>query len=203
MGFEKLNIGCGTKIAQGWLNIGLFPEDEVPYNTVQENDGALLLNCDVTGGLPSYIDNVRYTYAGHFIEHLTWDQGIGFLSDIYRITRPRGVLRLVFPDLELWVKSYYENDMEFFDTYQTTYLQSQSVRTKGEIFMSQVHGFRHKWCYDFESIEHILRDAGFVDIEKKFALDSSIPDIDKVEPRSPGRLLESAYVECVKGNSER
>ncbi|HWQ95761.1 MAG TPA: hypothetical protein VN368_00160, partial [Candidatus Methylomirabilis sp.] len=70
--------------------------------------------------------------------------------------------------------------------------------TKGEIFTGQIHGYRHKWYYDFESIKDILERAGFSNITVKQLYESSMPDIIKLEPDSEGRLLETIYVEAEK-----
>jgi predicted SAM-dependent methyltransferase len=198
MNFDKLNLGCGSNFVKGWLNIGLLRKRKFPRNVVKEKDGAFILNCNLTKKFPACVD-VQYTYASHFIEHLAFQQAKRLLKKIYEVTQEGGVLRLTFPDLELWIKNYYENDTSFFLRYQSLYL-GRELKTKGEIFMSQVHGFGHKWCYDFETMKHVLGNIGFVGIQKKLAFNSVIPDIDQLEPNNAGRLLETAYVECFKSS---
>jgi len=200
MKIDKLNIGCGDNFVKDWLNIGLFPGRLPPG--LSKVKGCLVLYADITYGFRrpfnEHIKDVQYVYASHFIEHIAFKDARKFLKIINVVMQKGGVLRLSFPDLELWIKKYCEDDKEFFKTYKSTYLKTDKVKTKGEIFMSQVHNFGHKWCYDFESMEHILQLAGFKDIQKKDAFDSLIPEIKKLEPSEEGRLLESAYVECVK-----
>jgi len=72
------------------------------------------------------------------------------------------------------------------------------AKTKGEIFMSQVHGWEHKWNYDFESMKHVLEKVGFSQTTKKKAFESSIPDIKEIEPYREIRIFETAYVEAIK-----
>lgn len=111
-----------------------------------------------------------------------------------------GIIRLSVPDLELWVRKYYENDLSFFEKYRSLYLKtsSQLVNTKGQIFGARLHGFGHKSCYDFESLKDILGKAGFSNITKKTAFESAIPNIKELEPSDEGRLLESLYAEAEK-----
>lgn len=198
-GTDKLNIGCGGNFVQGWLNIGLFSEREIPYGTTALRDGALFLNFDMTKELPLAENSIQFIYSSHFIEHINFNNGRVLLKRLYRVMKKGGIIRLTFPDLELWIKKYYKNDLSFFKKYKSIYLKKKSyLTTKGQIFMAQVHVKGHKWGYDFESIKNILERAGFSQVKKKKAFNSLIPQIKLLESNSEGRLLETAYVEGVK-----
>jgi len=197
--FDKLNIGCGFYFIKGWLNIGIFPKKEIPYGAIRKINGASVFHFDITNEFPMKDSNVRYIYASHFIEHLSFKDGIKLLEKCYCLMENDAVMRLTFPDLELWVKNYYENNISFFEKYKSSIEKENfQAQTKGEIFMSQVHGWGHKWNWDFESMKHILGKIGFRNIEKKEAFDSKILNIKEIEPSEKGRLLETAYVEAIK-----
>lgn len=198
---DKLNVGCGDEMIEGWLNIGLFPDGEIPYGTIKIINGALVLHFDVTEELPIDAGVVRYVYASHFIEHLGFAEGIAVIERCYKAMKKGGVIRLTTPDLELWIKNYYEDNFDFFRKYKNICFNAKDqslVETKGEIFMLQLYDWGHKWNYDFESMKHILEKIGFSQVTKKKAFESLIPDIKKIEPGGEGRLLESLYVEAVK-----
>lgn len=201
-GIDKLHVGCGTYWVKGWLNIGLFKEQVgIPYGTAQVIDGAYVLHFDLTKELPIAEGSIRYIYASHFIEHLRFPDGIAMVGKWFGLMKKDGVLRLTFPDLELWIKNYYENNLAFFKQYKAIHLQDGEkalAETKGEIFMSQVHNWGHRWNYDFESIKHVLSKCGFTQIYRRNPFESLIPDIRMLEPDNPGRLMETAYVEAVK-----
>ncbi len=176
---------------------------EVPifYGTVKKLGNAYLLHFDLTHELPLQAQTIRYVYASHFIEHLRFQEGLTFLQRCYRIMTSGGIIRLTFPNLELWVKNYYENDLEFFQMYYKTfgYLHSGAeLKTRGEILMHHFYNTGHKWGYDIESIQDILERAGFTHITSKAPCESSIPDIENLELRTYGRLMESLYVEAEK-----
>ena len=196
---DKLNIGCGDDLVNGWLNISLFRIREYPYGIIVKNaNGISVLNLDI-GELDSIPPaTIKCIYASHFIEHITHDETRKFLEKAYKWMVKGGVIRLTSPDLELWVKKYYENELDFFKKYHSIYLKSNMIRTKGEIFMSQCHGFGHMWNYDFESLKNIMNDAGFSKITKRSQFDSLIPEIGKLEPMSEGRILETFYIEAQK-----
>jgi len=72
------------------------------------------------------------------------------------------------------------------------------TETKGEILMSQVHNWGHKWNYDFDSIKHILELAGFKNIQRMKVRESKLSDIKLLESVSPRRTMETCYVEAKK-----
>jgi len=198
---DRLNVGCGINFVENWINIGLFDIPGGIYSLSKTKNQTLIIHFDMTQEFPINPNKIRYIFAAHFIEHLNFSQGINFLRNCYKVMRKNGIIRLNFPDLELWSKKYYENDLSFFKKY---YDFSKNIsglpelRTKGEIFMSQVHWWDHKWCYDFDSIKDILERAGFSNIARKKVFESSLPDIKKLESDAPDRILETIYVEAEK-----
>jgi predicted SAM-dependent methyltransferase len=197
-GVDSIHVGCGDRFVEGWLNVGLFPENRIPYGCLLEKEGVLVLNLDMTEGLPVSDGQLAHVYASHFMEHLTFADGVRFLERCQRMMASGGIIRLTFPDLELWIRKYAENDTAFFEKYRSIYLKDKEARTKGQVFMSQVHGFGHQWNYDFEGMKDILEKAGFSDVTRKQPFDSLIPGIGDLEPKDEGRLLETVYVEARK-----
>jgi hypothetical protein len=63
---RKLNIGCGSQFVRGWLNVGLFPEEEIEPGSVVEREGALVLHFNVLDGLPLPPGSIDFIYASHF-----------------------------------------------------------------------------------------------------------------------------------------
>jgi predicted SAM-dependent methyltransferase len=197
-GVDRINAGCGDIIVRNWLNVGFFPFHQVPYGTLKKVNNAYLLHFDLTQGLPLHENSLRFIYAGHFIEHLSFEQGIVFLKRCCQAMREGGIIRLTCPDLELWVRKYYENDLDFFKEFYRIFPSLPDLKTKGQILVRQFQGWGHRWLYDFGSLEDILRRSGFSHIGRKRAFDSAIPDIEKLEASSEGRLLETLYAEAMK-----
>ncbi len=198
-GCPRLHVGCGFNFVPGWVNVGLFEESFLGYGCVTENNG-LVLHLDITKDFPFADGALTEIYASHFIEHFSFTDGLALARTFHAGLAPGGLMRLTFPDLELWVRKYYENDDAFFEKYRALFVNDprQQVRTKGETFMSQLHGWGHRWGYDAESMRHLLELAGFGRIERKAAFDSAIADIRKLESSFEGRLMETCYVEAVR-----
>jgi len=202
--YDKINIGCGDNIINivpGWLNINKLREKEIFCGTVSNKQDACFLNCDVLKELPLIENNIKYVYASNFIEHLTFQESIDFLKKCFKIMKKGGVIRLSFPDLELWCKNYTFNNKKFFKQYYKFtggYNRLPELKTKGEIFMSQLHNWGHRWGWDIESMRHVLTITGFSKIKKKKHLKSAIVDINTIEPKTKVRVLECTYIEAFK-----
>ena len=220
-GYNKLNVGASIDdMVDGWLNITWWgiPFDDMinkeveGYEIYKSKNGVDVLNYDVTKGLPFEDNSINYIYSSHFIEHLTFEESIEFFKECKRILRKDGIIRIICPDLEKWINSYIKNDQQFFDKYKQQitidspdnylYYLLDRITTKGQIMCSNFYNWDHKWMWDFESMELVLKDIGFNEIQKSSSLVSDIPEVESVEAPSielfGKRILESLYVESVK-----
>jgi len=113
----KLNLGCGTHVVPGWINVdyaagarllrlpgfrrlnrrlGLFKGDW---------PSGIVLH-DLRRPLPWDSGSVDIIYSSHTLEHLSRDEGIRLLAECYRVLRPGGIIRIVVPDLAHIVRRY-------------------------------------------------------------------------------------------------
>lgn len=83
----KLNLGCGIKKKEGFINIDI--------------------NCNFNPDLVTDLNNLFYpfkddsvddVYVAQALEHLKIHL-IDFLKEIYRILKPEGVLEIIFPNM--------------------------------------------------------------------------------------------------------
>jgi predicted SAM-dependent methyltransferase len=201
-GFEidRLNIGCGKNFVPGWLNIGLFPQETIPYGTIAVQGQSKILNWDMTKDMVLPGNSIKHIFASHFIEHLTFYDAINFYKRCYEILEPGGIVRFSCPDLGLWIKNYTKGNTKFFNQYKDTYFGDKGNNiafTKGQIFMGSLFLWNHKWAYDFESLKEVLERVGFRSIKKHSLHKGEMPELKKIEPKE--RQFESLYVEAKKG----
>ncbi len=90
----KLNIGCGRRFHQDWVNIDLRSHHEE------------VIECDVTQGLPFFAETFEAVYHSHVLEHLVPDEGKKLVEECFRVLQPGGILRIVIPDLERIARLY-------------------------------------------------------------------------------------------------
>jgi len=199
LGIKKINLGCGYEnFPEGWLNIGLFNEKNINYAQVKKINNAYVLHFDLTKELPIEPRSIQYIYSSHFLEHIPFKQAINLFKRLYKVLSKGGVIRLVVPDLNLWIRKYYENDEKFFKDFYKLIKSFPGLETKGEIFAGQIFGYGHKWTYDYDSLKDMLRKAGFAKITQKKYGDSSMFKIGVIEPSRKIRKIESLCLEAIK-----
>ena len=92
-----LNLGCGQTYHKDWINIDFVShsEDVKAYN---------LLN-----GIPIADNNVDVVYHSHVLEHFSKTDGAQFIKDCFRVLKPKGIIRIAIPDLEMIAREYLKN----------------------------------------------------------------------------------------------
>lgn len=89
-----LNLGCGSRLHNDWINVDLVSSNK---NVIAHN----LLN-----GIP-FIDNeFDAVYHSHVLEHFSREDGKKFIAECYRVLKSGEIIRIAVPDLEQIVKNY-------------------------------------------------------------------------------------------------
>ncbi|MDZ4754119.1 MAG: methyltransferase domain-containing protein [Phycisphaerae bacterium] len=94
MSLALLNLGCGRRRHPAWTNTDLHPETPE------------VITVDVRAPLPFDAAEFDAAYASHVLEHLAPDAGERLVREMFRVLKPRGVIRVVVPDLEGICRSY-------------------------------------------------------------------------------------------------
>lgn len=187
-GLIKLNIGCGLKVAHGWNNIdgsinaliASWPNffHKIFYNLSGakdyysfENYSSILrtndfFHYDLSCGLPIAEKSVDFIYSSHFFEHLFKDDAILLLKSCALVLKPNGIIRIVIPDLEYAISLYSLGEKKFMLD------EFFFVQSKKNYYS------RHKYMYDFELINDLLKECGFINIVKCSFKLGNTPDID-------------------------
>jgi len=191
----KLHIGCGKGILPGWVNIDVHP---APF----------ALN--VLRGLPFAAASVRYIFVSHFLEHLFFPRDVKpFLAELRRVLSPRGIVRIVVPDVEQCIEAYITNDREFFSSRRETWNWWPENPTRLEDFLAYAGAGAepaylfesHKYGYDFETLNRVLTDAGFTHIERSGYMRSEheslrVDSVSAVAKAKYGDRYYSLFVEA-------
>jgi predicted SAM-dependent methyltransferase len=94
-------------IIKSLLSIGWVTKDALVHVVNYPSDLDIRRR-DVTKGLPFNDASVGYIYTSHMLEHLHKDDAIFVLKECYRVLKPKGVLRVLVPDLKIYVKKIHE-----------------------------------------------------------------------------------------------
>ncbi|HUA16960.1 MAG TPA: methyltransferase domain-containing protein [Verrucomicrobiae bacterium] len=193
----KINIGSGLSGISGWHNLDNSPTitlSRIPLATRLLKLPAWpgdVRRYDVRKGLPYANGSVRYIYSSHTFEHFTPSESLAVAKECFRVLARQGVLRIVVPDLELIAREYLADPSP---TAAQTFLSRLSLHHSVQ---DVIHpGSNHSQMFDGRALSHLLREAGFDQVEVSSYGTSAIPEIDQIELEV--RRKESLYVEARK-----
>lgn len=129
-----VNIGGGYFFKRHWSVL------DVPSKHYKFMRGVVDYECDLTSGqpLPLEDDSVSFIYSSHTLEHIP-QECIPFLfSELYRILKRKGVIRLTMPDFDKAVDAFANNNKEYFillenDTIEEDFLDYFATNLKNKV----------------------------------------------------------------------
>ena len=187
-GLAYLDLGCGPNVHENFINLDYLwhPRIDVCW--------------DVTRGLPWADGSLQGIFSEHCLEHFTLATAVPLLRELRRALRPGGVVRLIVPDGELYLRAYLSqsggNRSEQFP-YQASEavdpLWTPMTSVNRVFYQDRESLFGHRVIYDYAMLATLLTQCGFTKITKRSFREGADPEllID-----SPSRQVESLYVEA-------
>ena len=151
---RALHLGAGGFNIPGFVNSDL--------ELASRPDIAL----DATRELPFRDESLDYIHSEDFLEHLPHEAGRRVLRECHRILKPRGVLRLLTPDLALLIKKVYLRKKK--EHLRWCHTQLSSATPCEALNMHFRMNGDHQFIYDFRQLSSDLREAGFAVKKEKF-----------------------------------
>jgi SAM-dependent methyltransferase len=175
----RLNWGCGSVIAPGWLNCDVLQLSGVD------------LCRDVRDGLPLESDSIDCIAGIHVLQDLPYLDIDMALCEIYRVLKSGGVLRLGVPDLDKAIHAYLAGDAAYF------YVPDKDAECIGAKLVTQLIWYgsvRTPVTYSF--LEERLASAKYRNIRRcQFGVtESRFPELASLDNRE----RESLFVEASK-----
>ena len=177
-----INIGSGELRHKGWLNLD--------YRlSLKKNN----LVCDLRRQWPLASQSAKYIFCEHVFEHFGYPDEIKhILAECYRILQPAGVLRVIVPDAERYLRAYVGNDEAFLRQVGGGVTSKICVINK----MMRENGF-HRYAYDYEKLKELLDECGFRDVTRSRFRESEYKELN-LDLDEPERKLVSLYVEAIR-----
>lgn len=133
----------------GWVNLDSDPS------------GAADVVCSVPP-LPVPGASVDEIYAGHYLEHLSQEDGRAFLRECWRALRSDGVLAIVVPDTREILRRYLVGTGDVVEMPAGRYWQLDDLDDVCAAFVfSTVQPSHHLWAYDQRTLRRALEQSGF------------------------------------------
>ena len=193
---KKLQLGAFDQGLEGWVNtditphlfiakvpglafmlrgVGLLPENR--YQQHRAGTFARLRYLNVVRKFPFADGTFDYVYTSHMLEHLYPGDAKHCLSEIHRILKPGGVVRIAVPDLTHVVNKYLPEAPEVF---LEELFQSKQRSTKD----------MHHWHYNEFSLRKSLEAVGFRDVFKESFRQGRCQDLEVIERREESLFME-------------
>src|SRR5882672_4629097 len=150
-----VNVACGPQILDGFVNVELLgPPPRVRW--------------DCRTSVPVADGSAAGIRVEHFFEHIEPRQHVpAFLQDCRRALEPGGVLRVIVPDAERYLRAYCEPGLDGLRAMAVPIPFPDDLPTRMDVVNHVFHSWHeHRWAYDFETLSHRLRAAGFTVIER-------------------------------------
>jgi SAM-dependent methyltransferase len=176
---RRLHWGCGPITPYGWVN-----SDVAPFQGVD-------VVADIRAGLPLADDSFDYIASIHALPELPYGDLDRALTELRRVLRPGGVLRLALPDLDKSIDAYVGKDTDYF------LISDDVVKSlSGKMIVQLLWYGRSKSLFTVEFTTELLARTGYRAIQpcafQQTA--SSFPGIVELDDRP----LESFFIEATK-----
>ena len=181
----RVNLGSGGSGHKEWVNLD-----------VRGHRQDASLAWDIRRALPFRDGQAAMVLAEHVVEHLEFHEDVPALfREVLRVLEPGGHFRIVVPDAERWARAYANRDAEAWADLGFPELP-EGMATPMMLLNHCFHqSGEHQFGWDFETLEHVLRQAGFVDVQRcefgRSAVEGLAIDL-------PNHAPYSLYVEAVK-----
>ena len=199
----KLNLGCGTQIVDGWLNVdyslGARLAKVPVVNAVVKTIGLFEIEWnrqifihDLTRRFPWPDNTADVVYTSHTLEHMSLTDGAAFLHECVRVLKPGGILRIVVPDLRPIAQRYLADELlaeNFLDEMCVLYSKYPS---RLKTWLAPFVQYPHKCMYDKAALARACWKAG-IGVTDRLPFDSGIEDIYKIEIES--RTMDAVIIE--------
>lgn len=144
---RRLNWGCGEHLGSGWIN-----------SDVKDAPGVDVAG-DIRDGLPLESESIDYAVSVHALPELAYPEIVPALTELRRVLKPGGVLRLVLPDLRRAIHAYTMDDRNYFQ------VDKSEVQSLGGRFIVHVLWYGYsRTLFTTDFAEELLDKAGFIDI---------------------------------------
>lgn len=178
----NVNLGCGTNIVKGWINIDLVPPSNADKSFLK---GSAL-------DIPLEDGSVDYILLDQVLEHMAMDDVIPALWEIRRVLKKGGRCVIVVPDFEDAVRQWLNADLNAtFDPMKYRWFSEV-------IYGNQAHeGEFHQTPMSPRYLHEALRTAGLhKNVITFWPAFGKIPDYPGMRPYMPTATLRNAQLVC-------
>jgi SAM-dependent methyltransferase len=176
---RRLNWGCGSHPEPGWIN------------SDRKQAPGIDLSCDIREGLPLADDSIDYAVSIHALPEVPYSDLVPVLTELRRVLKPGGTLRLGLPNMEHAFDAYRRGERDW------VLIPDEEMSSAGGKLIAQLVWYGYsRTLFVPEFAEELLRKAGFAEVRRLASGQTASPHPEIVA--LDDRPLESFFVEAVK-----
>ena len=174
-----LNLGAGPRGVDNahWINVDAAPAPAVRFLI------------DFRRPLPFADASLDGVFCEHVLEHFGQEDGERLVREVGRILRPGGVFRVIVPDAEYVLRSYFESPDELVAARGDG--QGTAMEMVNSYFRQR---YEHQFMYDWATLAGVLLRAGFTDVVRSGFVNRAGARGCRIDDQ--GHERESLYVEA-------
>lgn len=174
-----LDIGCGGVFDDDFYYIDLFPEGAI--NPKFKNR---YFRIDILNSPKQELDKLGkfdLVRMQHTFEHFTYEEGQKVLKNCAFLLEKDGYILISTPDLKIHINKYLNNEYKNWKGFK--WWANKRIPENApnsfyfSIFAHSMPFEQHKWCYDYEGLEFILRGVGEFENIKELKVTDELADI--------------------------
>ena len=183
---RRVNLCCGSQKVPGYLGIDIAMGSDLVVDLERDD-------------LPFPDAKLEAVVMMSAINYFPRNRGKELIKEMFRVLEPGGVCRVGVQDMRALAQRYVSNDVEFFFEKLPDGRDRLEGPTIGDKFASWFYGYaigenRCKYCYDFESLAYLFKEAGFRIVERRQYRESRLVEIENLDNR-PEQMF---FLEAVK-----
>lgn len=154
---DKLFIGCDKYLIDGWLNTDLREGGEIKY-------------LDISNELPFKEKEFQYIFIEDTLEYLDIDKCMNALSEIYRILKHGGHLRISILNIYFFVTLCLHPEKTVNKKYIKWFINNNNIENISNIKMEEIaiiifdkyiNKSKYLFFYDINTVKLLLEKCGF------------------------------------------
>lgn len=188
-----INLGCGLFIFPGFINIDFYFDPGIDFGA--DLRYPLRIESNSTDGI----------FCEHTMEHLTYKQNEQLFRECHRILKPGATLRILVPDVSLFIINYANGNKEWFKKWEDIMMvrsedperAKRRISTPMEAISFVTQEYLHVACWDFETMKHYLEKNGFRDVKRTAHRQGEQQNL-LMDCEDEGRMHVSLFLEAKK-----
>lgn len=174
----RLHVGCGRNHFSGWINADITPSADLIVFLQRR--------------LPFPDASLNRIYSEHVLEHVSYENGVFFLRQAYRVLNKGGIIRIAMPDLDDLIDGYQQNWRRFD---WVNWPDFSFLHTRAQMINVAFRWWGHQHLYNREELIRALTEAGFSRFQFVDWGKSTYEDLRGLETRIDSRLIVEAVKE--------